>query len=205
MPSKKAIEVKPSGFALATSSAIDQIGAALAPGEQLSVNDLRRARVAPQGMPKFVLGDETVPEIMGAIMFRQITRAYWPGEFEGSQRPACSSFDAITGIGEPGGLCAPCEFSQWGSATNAAGKQTKGQACRMITRVLVLVPGQALPVVVVGSPTSYGGIRRYMLDMALDGKMPQDYMTRFTVDTVQNTTGVKYGIIRLGRDRRAVR
>jgi len=89
-------------------------------------------------------------EFLAVIIDHYPTRVYWPGDFEGGNAPPdCSSLDARTG--SKYGECAKCEFSQWGS-----GKNGRGQACKSVHRVYVLLAGSdsIFPFLIPFPPTS---------------------------------------------------
>lgn len=131
----------------------------LAAGEQLSLADIPRAKVAPGGVPQFVLDDPvedepgTAKTIMGRVMAWTQRRALWPSRNEAGDQgelestPICYSHDGITGNGDPlntgapgtGYECAKCPHSQWSSAARG-----KGQACKL-SALLLLQDAQAEP------------------------------------------------------------
>lgn len=93
---------------------------------------------------------EVTKELVGVIIDRYACRAYWPGDYAGgNQPPDCTSLDAITGTKY--GKCADCQFSQWGT-----GKEGKGQACKRMIRVYILLQGSQsmLPFLLTLPPTS---------------------------------------------------
>jgi len=93
-------------------------------GQKIDEFGLTRIRVPGSG-GKFwnvptLEGDEPKAEITGVIVTFQDHRTYWEKSFAetgGGSPPDCSSKDAVTGVGSPGGNCYECPLSQFGSAT----------------------------------------------------------------------------------------
>jgi hypothetical protein len=149
----------------------------LAPGETLSLSDLPTVKVPTAGALNWQLPDGGAAKtIDGVIVARQPVRAYWATSFDeggGGAPPDCSSTDLLTGIGDNGTpeagphACATCPMAQFGSATNARGEQTQGQACRQITRLFVLQEGSMLPTLVALPPSSYAAAKRYAVRQPL--------------------------------------
>ena len=55
-------------------------------------------------------GEESRESLDGIIVAWTPSRAYWEGDFAGSEPPQCASRDAITGEGDPGGSSSPGEI-----------------------------------------------------------------------------------------------
>src|SRR3990167_10027573 len=90
-------------------------------GATLSLGDLTRITVPAGGATAWevptLTGMESVKEVEGVVVFWSAQRAYWKEAFAGAGvQPDCSSSDAVTGYGNPGGACADCELAKWGSA-----------------------------------------------------------------------------------------
>jgi len=96
-------------------------------------------------------GIESVPVLRAIILHHHQCRAYWQGEFSGSEPPDCSSDDGVRGVGSPGGACAQCPFSQWESSTKGDGK---GQACKAQHRLYTQREKAAFPFILTLPPTS---------------------------------------------------
>jgi hypothetical protein len=85
-------------------------------------------------------GDKPVKELCGVIVQLQRKRAYWPSEqSNGNMRPACSSPDALTGYGEPGGDCLQCPFGKFKSHRNG-----RSQACKLTLQISMILKGNRL-------------------------------------------------------------
>ena len=61
-------------------------------------------------------GNAMAKEVTGVILYNHPAFAYYSQKYTGeSVPPECSSFDGVTGNGEPGGACATCPYNQYGS------------------------------------------------------------------------------------------
>ncbi|MFH1553331.1 MAG: hypothetical protein ABII76_00445 [Pseudomonadota bacterium] len=165
-------------------------------GETLSPFDLPRVKVPTGGglswMVQAIDGEQAVKKITGIIVAWGDVRAYWPESFGSSVPPACSSTDNKTGEGEPGGSCRTCPHAQWGSAVNAAGVSTRGQACKSMRRLIVLQPESALPISVTLPPTSIKPCRMYFARL-LSAKAPYwGAVTEITLEKATSRDGVDY-------------
>jgi len=123
------------------------------------------------------------------------TRVYWPGDFEGGNAPPeCSSLDGRTGFKY--GECAKCQFSQWGS-----GKKDRGQACKSVHRVYILLAGSdsIFPYLIPFPPTSAparggyeGSLPTYLTKIVGRLKRPSGVWTKFKLMTDKNPEGIAY-------------
>jgi hypothetical protein len=140
---------------------------------ELSVNgtlepwDLVRVHVPPGGGTIWrvpgINGPEPVDQLEGVIPYWRDTRALWhrsPEEDAPGAPPDCSSRDAITGVGDPGGPCRDCRFAAFGSASNG-----RGQKCRLTRELFFVRPEDHIPLIVVVAPSSYKAIRQFMLGL----------------------------------------
>ena len=76
------------------------------------------------------------PTLTGVILYNHASCAYWPegDEYNDDVPPLCSSVDGKQGYGEPGGTCATCTLSQFGSASNGRGKACKNMRVLYLLR-----------------------------------------------------------------------
>lgn len=161
-------------------------------GEILSPMDLDRVVIPAGGGTAFSIptleGEESSQEIIGVITAIQNCRAYWSSEFSGSGTPPdCVSEDAITGVGDPGGVCQRCHMAEFGSDSRG-----KGQSCKQIKRLFLLRPTSMLPLVVNLPPTSLRPATRYLLRLAGSGLKYQGAVTRITLEKTKNSDGIAY-------------
>lgn len=172
----------------------------------LAPQDLTRIRVPSGGGLAWEYptssGPEPRPSFEGVILHRQNTRAYWAkplDEGDGNTPPDCRSDDSIVGVGIPGGRCDTCPLSQFGSKLNRDGSPGSGQACKALTLLYVMVPGELLPVVVVAPPTSLKPLKTYMLQLTSAGVRYWTAITRFALEQTKNAGGIKYSRLALQR------
>jgi hypothetical protein len=164
----------------------------LAPGERLGIGDLPRVKMPAAGGTTWELPTgEPAKEIEGVIVHRQLTRAYWAVAFDGgAAAPDCSSVDAVTGVGNPGGSCATCPHSQWGSAADG-----RGQACRLITQLYVAVDGAPLPWVISLPPSAAAATRQYLVGLlAIHGLPYWAVRTTIRLEKRQSAQGITYSV-----------
>lgn len=171
-------------------------------GEQLDPFSFPRV-VIPQGgsvqalmVPSVENPDgEQHKELIGVIAMNQLTRQYWSTPMgEGDSPPDCSSRDAVTGVGDPGGACADCAFAQWGSDPEGG----RGQACKTTRNLYLVLPGRVLPVLLQVPPSSLAGAKQYLLGLLDAGLSFWQCWTRFTVTKAQNREGKPYGKLGFG-------
>ena len=99
------------------------------------------------------------PTLTGVILYNHASCAYWPegDEYNDDVPPLCSSVDGKQGYGEPGGTCATCTLSQFGSASNGRGK-----ACKNMRVLYLLRSGEFMPLAINLSPTSISPFREFL-------------------------------------------
>ena len=124
-----------------------------------------RIKIPAGGVLQFELptGDPQHPDysptLTGVILFNHASCAYWPegDEYNDDVPPLCSSVDGKQGYGEPGGTCATCTLSQFGSASNGRGK-----ACKNMRVLYLLRSGEFMPLAINLSPTSISPFREFL-------------------------------------------
>ncbi len=174
----------------------------LAPGETLDVFNLPIVKIPAGGGRAFDLPTgEAAQSFDGIIILRQPVRAYWRESFAvtgGGSPPDCSSADSIRGEGDPGGACASCRLSDYGSATGDDGGQKAGQACRQITRLFVLRPESLLPTLLLLPPSSYKAAKDYVVGtLAAHSRHYSAVTTRIGLEQAQSRDGIKYSRVTL--------
>jgi hypothetical protein len=135
-------------------------------------------------------GPEYREEITGIIIWWAEQRAYWSKGLDdggGNAPPDCSSQDSVNGVGDPGGLCANCALSKFGSAD-----QGHGQACKQVRQMMIYFPDALLPTMISVPPTSLKGVKRYMMTLASFNQIFWGVMTTFALTKATNEAGVKY-------------
>lgn len=163
-------------------------------GDGISSLDLSRIRIPAGGGLAWEYPTASGPEpraaFEGIILARQNARAYWETALEagsGNAPPDCKSDDGAFGVGDPGGDCSRCPFAQFGSKAGS-----NAQACKALTLLYVLVPGEQLPVVVVAPPTSLRPIKDYMMRLTSNGNAYWHVVTKFGLESTKNAGGIKY-------------
>jgi len=124
-----------------------------------------------------------VKEITGIILHIGNTRAYHVGKYgtPGADKvPVCSSEDAITGVGSPGGECAKCPMNEFKSAENG-----KAKACSEYKPLYVLVPKIERPIAIRISSASFKKFKEYNTNLSMSG------IKRYQVETVFSLIKVK--------------
>lgn len=189
--------------------------------------DLPRIRIAPGGVGQFQLGEDMAKSFTAIVAISQKVRGYWPKKETGSAPPLCSSVDSIVGLFNPNPSeeefkaaasahmlhpaiellshkdarlpeaweCAHCPLSQWGSA-HQNGAQ-KGQACKAMARLLLVVDGYKLPAVMSLPPTSLKPWGAYCSALMATGKPYFVVRTRFELDKTQTPTGIVYNTVKV--------
>lgn len=170
----------------------------LAPGETLGVSNLPTIKIPSGGGKNWEMPDGSAQaEIKGILVMRQPVRAYWSSAFTGGGAPPdCSSEDAVSGVGlfgklsdgNPSGLCKECPMSKYGSGKD------NGQGCRAITRLFLLTPEFAIPVMVTLPPTSFGPAQDFVVLNAAQRKHVSSFETIIGLTQAQNKGGITYSV-----------
>ncbi len=164
--------------------------------------DLDRIKVPTGGNINWSIptidGEMSSKNFDGVIVAWKEPRAYWQSSFGssgGGTPPDCSSEDGIHGVGKPGGDCAPCQFSQFGTATRDDGSPAEGQACRQMRLMAVIQQNDLVPLLLAAPPTSLQPLRKYFLRLAR-GVIPYyGVVTRFTLTKAKSKGGIEYSQI----------
>jgi len=137
---------------------------------QLGLAILDRITVPPGGGVSWevptLTGPKAVEAIEGIVIHKTDGRVFWKlglDESGGNAPPDCYSTDLRIGIGDPGGDCLACPYSQFGSARDGTGK---GQACKEQTLLFMLQKDKLSPILVSVPPTSSMPLQKFFLRMA---------------------------------------
>jgi hypothetical protein len=173
-----------------------QLGEVLGPGERLDIGHLPRIKVPAGGGRNWELPDgSAAPEVEGILVLRHAVRAYWSESIDeggGGQPPNCSSVDGVQGVGDPGVVCETCRFNEWASAKSVGGKPSRAKACREITRMYILRPGNLLPTLFAAPPSAKRAATTYVLNFAIEGYKATSFVTKLTLAETSNRDGVKF-------------
>lgn len=164
---------------------------------QMSVFDFNRIKIAPGGINQFDLGTDSkgqaavAPQVDVVVVYSRDVRNYWKADAEDNSGapPDCSSEDCITGHGTPGGPCAVCPMSQFGSSSKG-----KGQACRQFKQLFVVRAGSTgiLPEVMMIPPTSLSAYRKYGVRLANEKLSVRRVITTVTLHKEKSGQGQPY-------------
>jgi hypothetical protein len=178
-------------------------------GQNFNVLNLPQIHVMPGGTQAFRVttagGEETPRELEGVVTASRTTRVFWrtPYGAGGAKRPPdCTSTDGFVGVGDPGGECVQCPWSQFGTAANPDGTPGAGQACKQVQQVLFLLPGSVLPHLLIVPPTSGKAWQQYTLSLLSEGSATWAATTKISVERAQAAGGSNYGRIVFRRGKR---
>jgi len=143
-----------------------------------------------------VSGEKSEKSFKGIIVKWADIRAYWKGEFGGEQAPDCNSFDSTTGVGDPGGDCLTCPLAQWGSADKG-----NGQACKSKRKMLILMEGNAFPVIMDAPTMSIAPIKKYFQQLASKNVPYFTVVTVFGLEQSENASKIKFSKLSMALDR----
>lgn len=168
--------------------------------EGLSIRNLDRISIPTGGIMQFELpslsGPVMSPTFEGVVIARKDTRIRWetPIGEGGSNQPACTCPDLAaagqeeaTGIGDPGGVCRTCEYSQFGSAAKGG-----GQACQQRLMLFFIRPGESIPVILNLPPTSLKSASEYFSKLQARFLGFWEVVTEVGLKEVVNEAGIKY-------------
>ncbi len=122
-------------------------------GELPSPDDFNRIKVPAGGgttweIPTVDGEPESARYIDGVIVHVTNRRARWASAENTGDPPICASKDCIRGVGDPGGLCEPCPYNQFGTALRRDGTYGEGKGCGEKKLVFILRANQMLPDIV---------------------------------------------------------
>ena len=168
-------------------------------GEDITTRNLARVTIPSGGGMAWAYpgadGTEARTAFEGVILHRQKARAYWSAGLEaggGSTPPDCRSDDSFIGIGDPGGDCKICPYAAFGSKVGPGGQQGRGQACKLMSLLYVMVPGELFPLVVVAPPTSVKVVTDYLFRLTSRRQPYYSVVTRFALEQQKSGGGITY-------------
>ena len=130
---------------------------------------------------------DMVKDFSGVILFHHPMFTYYRERFSGGNNaPDCGSYDGITGVGNPGGVCATCPLNQFGSGENG------GKACKNKRRIYVLREGELIPILLVLPTGSMKEFSVYIKRLLAKGKKSNSVVTKFSLKKVTNASGIAY-------------
>ncbi|MGJ4848957.1 hypothetical protein ACH6CV_01765 [Bacillota bacterium Meth-B3] len=139
---------------------------------------------------------DTVKEFTGVILFHHPLFTYYREKYVGgSNPPDCGSYDGVTGVGDPGGVCARCPLNQFGSGENG------GKACKNKRRIFILREGEMIPLVLTLPTGSMKEFSVYIKRLLGKGRKSCSVVTRFSLKKAVNAGGIAYSQAQFAVDR----
>lgn len=165
-------------------------------------------------------GDIIKPPFTAIVAVAQKARAFWPDKDTNGLPPLCASPDGAQGVFNHGDeeqikaalhfpvrhpalsnldadtmagpyTCAACPMAQWGSGGG------RGQACKVLRRLVIVVEGWSMPAIITLPPTSVKVFDAYASARARErGQSYFTCWTKFDLDPATSSNGVKYGILK---------
>jgi hypothetical protein len=156
------------------------------------VPQFQTIRMPAQGGSKFQISNPLDPDdpieeknFAGIIVGSHKANGYWPNPNSRGEAPACSSMDAITGHGNPGGVCAECPYNEFDSHPNGGG----GKACKNMRVLYVLRSGDIAPLRFSLPPTAMQGYDKYASNLRLAGLAPSAVVTEIALKKITTKSG----------------
>ena len=170
-------------------------------GGTISPSQLDRVKVPSGGgmaweVPTLDGKGDVVKELDVIIVAARDVRSYYSEKYDGGNTPPdCYSLDCKTGVGEPGGDCSLCPFSQWGSAVDDKGNATDGQACSQRKMMLCIQKDSTLPFLINVPPSSLKTVGTYFLRLAGGGLPYWGVVTKLALQKAQSQSGITFSRI----------
>ncbi len=165
--------------------------------EEFNVSDLVTVKIPSGGGKIFEVGDTGEKTITGIVLKVAKGRSYWERDMEdpdaeGDAPPDCTSDDGKVGTGSPGGDCATCPLSKYGSKE---GK--RGQACKEYRDVFILPPEAVLPLRIRAAPTSIRAVRAFVA-ACINAMTPMHHIeVNIELESTKNKDGMPYSVLTL--------
>lgn len=136
---------------------------------------------------------DVAKELTGIIVAKRDVRSYYATKYTGgNEPPECYSLDCVNGVGEPGGNCETCPFSQWGTAKDDEGNFTDGQACKQRLMLLFIQKNSTLPMVINVPASSLKTMTPYFVRLGGAGLPFWCVVTNLTLVKDKTAAGIPY-------------
>ena len=157
--------------------------------DEVSAFSLPKIKMPAAGGLQWTHDGVALSSLQCIILHWKCTRGFWPGDFSGNTPPQCAAANGRVGVGEPGGTCKTCPLSQWDS-----GKDGRGQACKEMRPLMIVLPGELLPVRVTLPPSSIKPFKLYMMSL-INKQVPYwQAVTKIGLAGAVTQTGIKYSV-----------
>ena len=169
--------------------------------DSLSVQDLPRIVVPGSGGKMWTVdtveGEKEMAELLGIIVFTQITRTYWEKSFDetgGGEPPNCYSPDGVMGIGEiadtmaKDNMCGNCPMSEFA-------KDGTGCPCKENRQVFMVMQDEILPVVIKTPVMSLRNSKKYLTALSSRRQKVHSVYSSLTLVPTKNKKNIKYSQI----------
>ena len=143
------------------------IASALAPGEQLGVQNLDHVNIRGTAFAR--ADGSAVNEVVGIIIKRQMVRRFYADTDPDNSPPDCFSDDYEHGSAQSDDVvarfgltvddCLQCPLAQWGSDDDGG----RGKRCKEYSHLYLFEEGQLLPTLLRLPPTSQGGVQSWWI------------------------------------------
>lgn len=165
-------------------------------------SDFERIKIPAGGGTMFEIPSENLnepdsaKEFSAVIIHHHPLYSYYQTKYTGATTPPdCSSFDSITGEGNPGGNCATCGFNKFGSGENGS------KACKTKHRLYLLREGELFPLILLLPASSKKEYSRYVKRLLQAGKKTDSVVTKFSLKKAVNSGGIAFSQVQFGVDR----
>lgn len=145
---------------------------------------------SPEGQPAYL------PSLVGAVIFKQPVRAYWPiGDPISNNPPVCSSPDGVRPLPDSpqkqSDYCMGCPQAVFGT-----GKEGQGQACKARLNVFMLMDNKGtldeIPTLLSVPPSQLKGFSDYAVQVAKAKSSLLGQCTVFSLVDARNKLGTAY-------------
>ena len=143
--------------------------------------------------------EEPMKQITAVLIFTHRANGYWPGAYgsgdDTNKLPACSSMDGKNAIwtdtNEPRS-CETCQMNQYNTATDQAGRTTKGKACKNMRRLYLMMSGDPNLYLLTVPPTSIKDVNKQLAKIIANGTPYTGITVNLTLEKAKNANGVSY-------------
>lgn len=185
--------------------------------EKLEQRNLPRIKVPSADFDRFSfeLGGKTHnPKTIKGIMVHYVAqRAFWTSPIPTGVAPECSASDnkhadrgglyhpdGERGADNPTGLCSNCPMAQKGTDLNGG----KMAACKEQRRLFIVLRNTLLPVILTAPPSSIGGLKDFLVQMAMAGHGWWALELEFGLEKTTNAQGQSFNVLTVAGAEEAV-